>query len=53
MAISEVAENQPLPFSLQTTNLSKLCNEVVKAMEWGCHSYALRASDATSERVKA
>ena len=53
MTISEVAENQTLPFSLHKTNLSKLCNEVVKAMEWSCHSYALRASDATSEWVKA
>ena len=53
MVISEVVENQSLPFSLHKTNLSKLCNEVVKAMEWSCHSYALRASDATSEWVKA
>ena len=52
-AFSETIDNQQLLFSLHFMNLSKLCNEVVKCMEWACHSYALRGSKLSSERVKA
>ena len=48
-AFSEVVDNQSVPFSLHPFDLSKLCNEAVNAMEWGCQSYALRASDATCD----
>ena len=49
----EVVDYQLVLFSLQTMGLSKLCNEAVKAMEWACQMWYLRASDATCERVKA
>ena len=52
-AFSENVDNQRLPFSLHSFDLSKLCNDLVKAMEWGCQSYALRASQLSSKRVKA
>ena len=32
-AFSENIDNQPLPFSLHSLDLSKLCNDLVKAME--------------------
>ena len=50
-AFLERIGNQRLPFSWQTTNLSELCNDLVKAMEWACQMWHMRPSDATSKRV--